>query len=54
MEMKRLTKKDKENIIKDMKCTGWSDCMCDECMLLLAETVLDYQLPRNPLRKKSY
>lgn len=48
-EIKRLTKKDKENIIKDMKCSGWSGCMCDKCMLLLAETILDYQFKRNSI-----
>jgi hypothetical protein len=46
-KIKRLTKKDKEQIVKDMKCSGWSGCMCDECLLLLAETVLKYQLKEN-------
>lgn len=45
--MKELTSKEKEQILIDIKNSGWTGCICDECLLLIAETVLDYQLKKN-------
>lgn len=45
--MIKLTSKEKKEILDNIKKAGWAGCMCDECLLLIAETVLDYQLKKN-------
>jgi hypothetical protein len=42
--IERLTKKEKLQILQDVKDGGWQGCMCDECLIKIAKIVLDYQL----------
>jgi hypothetical protein len=45
--MKKLTKFDKMMIIAQLRSEGWVGCECDECLLLLAQRILDAQLSRS-------
>jgi len=47
---KRLTKKEKFQILREFKDSGWTGCMCDECLVKLAEVVLEHQLKKNKLK----
>ena len=42
--IKRLTKKEKFQILEDVKKGGWTGCMCDNCLIKIANVVLEYQL----------
>ena len=41
--MNKLTKEDKIQLLAELKVAGWRGCLCDICLLVLAEKVLEYQ-----------
>ena len=41
--MRKMNKKEKIRLLKELKQSGWNGCMCDECLLKIAKKVLDYQ-----------
>ena len=41
--MKKLTKEEKKEVLQEIRHSGWTGCMCDECLIRIAEKVLDYQ-----------
>jgi len=42
--MKRLTKEEKKQIIRELRATGWKGSLNEDSLLLLAEKILDKQL----------
>lgn len=42
--MKRLTKKEKKQLIKELRKTGWVGSFDNKSAIILAEKILEYQL----------
>lgn len=48
-EMKRLTKEEKQEVLKKAKAQGWEGCLCTDCLEVVASILLDAQLKKNKL-----
>lgn len=46
-KMKRLTKEEKKQLIRELRKTGWMGGLDDKSALILAEKILEYQLKEN-------
>jgi hypothetical protein len=44
--MKRLTKEEKQQLIKELRKEGWVGNLSDDSLIKLAEKVLEYQLKK--------
>ena len=45
--MKKLTKEEKKEVLQEIRHSGWTGCMCDECLINIAEIILEHQLKEN-------
>jgi hypothetical protein len=44
INIRRLTKEEKMKLIVELKQSGWNGCICDDCLTMVAEKILEYQL----------
>ena len=45
--MRKLTKEEKQQLIKELRSEGWTGSLDDSSLLQLASKVLEYQLNEN-------
>jgi hypothetical protein len=45
--MKKLSKAEKKDVLKKIRDSHWTGCMCDECLIKIAEIILEHQLKEN-------
>jgi len=45
-KMKKLTKEEKKQIIRELRATGWTGSLNEDSLLLLAQKILNKQLEK--------
>lgn len=47
--MKKLSKAEKKEVLKEIRDSHWTGCLCDKCLIKIAEIILDHQLKDSEL-----
>lgn len=50
--MRKLTEIEKHDLVSELRLKGWKGCVCEDCLVVLANKILDYQFKIN--EKENY